>query len=202
LTLPPAVPNQPELTDADFVRAATALGVEVAAVKAVAAVEGSGRCFGADGRPIMRYELHTFNQATGAKYATTHPHLAAGYSAGLLAHPGGQAGEYSMLYGAMLLRGQRENAIASASWGAFQIMGFNHKSAGFATANDFAQSTYRSAGNQLDAFLSFARSKGASRYLLTKDWANFALHYNGTKYRDNNYDARLAAAYLRFGGTP
>jgi len=90
------------------------LGVEVAAVKAVAAVEGSGRCFGADGRPIMRYELHTFNQATGAKYATTHPHLAAGYSAGLLAHPGGQAGEY----------------------------------------------------------------------------------------RDNNYDARFAAAYLRFGGTP
>jgi hypothetical protein len=71
-----------------------------------------------------------------------------------------------------------------------------------ATANDFAQSTYRSSGNQLDAFLSFARSKGATRYLLTKDWANFALHYNGTKYRNNNYDTRLAAAYLRFGGTP
>jgi hypothetical protein len=100
----------------------------------------------------------------------------------------------------MLMRGQREDAMASASWGAFQIMGFNHRSCGFATASDFAQSLSLSAANQLEAFLEFCKSKHAARYLKSKDWAGFALHYNGPDYARNHYDTNLAAAYRRAGG--
>lgn len=136
------------------------------------------------------------------KYALTHPQFSAGYQAGRRAHThaDAQANEYSMLYGAMLMRGQRETAFASASWGAFQLMGFNHRACGFATANDFAQSMCRSAANQLDAFLEFCKSIGAARYLANKDWAGFANRYNGPDYRVNHYDTNLAAAYRRFGG--
>jgi N-acetylmuramidase-like protein len=98
----------------------------------------------------------------------------------------------------MLMRGHREAALASASWGAFQIMGFNHRACGFATASDFAQSLSLSASNQLSAFLEFCKAKGAHTYLATKDWAGFASHYNGPDYRVNHYDRNLAAAYQRF----
>ncbi|HVZ34992.1 MAG TPA: N-acetylmuramidase domain-containing protein, partial [Polyangiaceae bacterium] len=171
LTLPPGVPGQAGITDADFDGAAAELGCESAAVKAVAAVEGGSLgCFAADGRPIIRYELHVFNQRTHGKYSKTHPYFATGYGAGKRAHTRLQADEWSMMYGAMMMRGQRDNALASASWGAFQIMGFNHKAAGYATATDLAQGMCRSAGHQLGAFLKFAKGKGATRYLKAKDW--------------------------------
>ena len=201
-TLPSPIANQAEILDADFDRAAAELNIEATALKAVAAVEGGGRCFAADGRPIIRYELHVFQKKfTSRKYANTHPQFSAEYGPGNLAHSGQQADEFSMLYGAMLMRGQRDNAVASASWGAFQIMGFNHKAAGYATATDFALAMHRSASKQLDAFISFAKSQGAAQYLRTKDWANFALHYNGKDYRDNDYDGKMERAYRRLGGT-
>jgi hypothetical protein len=191
------------LSDADFDSAAAQLGLESAAVRAVAAVEAGGRAgFVPDGRAIIRYELHVFNQRSKGKYATTHPQFAAGYQAGIGAHTAAhaQANEYSMLYGAMLMRGERENAFASASWGAFQIMGFNHRACGFATASDFAQNQSQSAANQLAAFLQFCRSKRFDDYLRARDWAGFALHYNGPDYQRHHYDTNLEAAYRRAGG--
>jgi hypothetical protein len=202
-TLPPPVPNQPALSQDDFEAAAAELDVEPAAVRAVATVESGGSSgFAADGRAIIRYELHVFNKRSHGKYGLTHPQFAAGYRTGIRAHTraNAQANEYSMLYGAMLMRGQRENAMASASWGAFQLMGFNHQACGFATASDLAKTLSLSASNQLTAFLEFCKTKRAARYLQTKDWAGFALHYNGPDYQRNHYDTNLAAAYRKAGG--
>jgi hypothetical protein len=201
-TLPPPVPNQPAISDDDIENAAVELGVEPAAVHAVTTVEAGGGAFAADGRPIIRYELHVFNKRTHGKYAANYPQFAANYQNGRRAHTraDAQANEWSMMYGAMLMRGQRETALASASYGAFQIMGFNHKACGFATANDFAQNQCRSAANQLDAFLEFCKNNGAVSFLKAKDWAGFARRYNGPDYAVNHYDTNLAAAYRRYAG--
>src|SRR5438552_1495709 len=80
--------------------AAANLGVENAVVRAVAQVESGGRTgFGADGRPIIRYELHRFEKFTAKYYHSTHPHLSQPtLAAGNPYHVGGQANEWSLLY--------------------------------------------------------------------------------------------------------
>jgi len=195
-TFPQPVPHLPALTTDDFKNAAKAIGAEAAAIRAVADVESGGN-FGADGRPIVRFELHTFQERTKGKYHQTHPHLSNTYKIGRTHHTGGQANEWSMIYGAALLRGCAEHAAASASWGMFQIMGFNCKTAGFGTALALAESSFFSASNQLRAFVDLCKGKGWNKYLVSKDWAGFALHYNGKDYKKNQYDDRLAAAYQR-----
>lgn len=199
--LPAPVPNQPAPTLSDYEAGAGLLGAEVAAVRAVADIESGGRSgFGDDGRAIIRYELHVFQRRTKGAYAKTHPHLSQGYESGKAYHKNGQPNEWSMMYGALLLRGRADDAIASASWGMFQIMGFHASSLGYASTRDFAEAMCLSSANQLDAFLRFCGKTGAGQYLVKKDWAGFALHYNGPKYKDNNYDVLLAAAYRRHGG--
>ena len=187
------------LTLADFQAAATEMGVEVAAVRAVASVEsGNGAGFAADGRAIIRYELHRFKNYTSGAYDVTHPHLSQSYGAGRSYHVGGQPNEWSMLYGAMILRGRREAAIKSTSWGVFQIMGENFALCGYATAAAFANDMCASTRGQLAVFLKYCRGRNLIRYLVNKDWAAFASHYNGPSYAENHYDTNMAAAYRRF----
>src|SRR5690242_1760740 len=52
------------LTHEDFARAAEALDVEPAAIRAVAEVEAAGAGFLADGRPAILYEAHVFHAET------------------------------------------------------------------------------------------------------------------------------------------
>lgn len=200
-SFPPTSSTAP-LTLTDFQSAADELGVEVAAVRAVASVEsGNGRGFAADGRAIIRYELHRFHKYTAGHYDTTHPHLSQVYPAGL-AHVGGQPTEWSTLYGAIILRGRREAAIKSTSWGVFQVMGENYALCGYATAAAFAADMCRSTVGQLTVFLKFCRGKNLIRFLINKDWRGFAYHYNGEGYARNHYDTNMAGAYRRFSGAP
>lgn len=199
--VPAAEPGKAGLTVADFDQCAGDLGVERAAVQAVARVESGGRSgFARDGRCIIRYELHTFQKRTGSAYSATHPHLSNSYKAGIAYHSGGQANEWSLMYGALMLRGRAEDAQASASWGMFQVMGFNHRAAGYGSAGEFATAMCASAANQLKGFVKLCQSNGWDRYLANKDWAGFAKHYNGPSYRDNHYDTHLEAAYRQFSG--
>ena len=195
-SLPRPIAGQPALSESDYDDAATDLGVEKAAIKAVVDVE-SGGAFAADGRPIIRYELHRFRDATRGAFDRTHPHLSQHYKPGRAYHAHGQPNEWSMLFGAFLLRGQRETAIRSTSWGMFQIMGDHHRDAGFATPHEFANAMFASSANHLSAFIAVCRAKGCDRHLRAKNWAAFASSYNGTSYRDNNYDVMLAQAYSR-----
>ena len=56
-----------KLGESDIATAAEALGVEVAAVKAVIDVESRGG-FLADGRPKILFERHLFSRFTGKKF--------------------------------------------------------------------------------------------------------------------------------------
>jgi hypothetical protein len=209
-TLPAALANPPVLTEPDFVAAAALIGAEVAAVQAVAQVEAGGRAgFAGDGRPILRYELHIFRngggrnspyQGTGGIYDRTHPHLSQNsLEAGNRFHVGGQANEWSLLYGAMILRdatGKRRTADAwqSASWGMFQVMGFNF-GVDWADVDTFASDMFVSEAQHLRAFLGYVRVNFLANALVNHDWAAFAFGYNGPAYAANNYDQNMANAY-------
>jgi hypothetical protein len=199
---PAPIPNQTGLTADDYKDAAATLGCSEAAIHAVADVESGGRTgFSADGRPIIRYELHVFQRKTKKRFDKTHPHLSEAYKVGRTFHDGSQGNEWSMVYNATMLRGCEEEAAASASWGMFQIMGGNFKAAGYSSALEFACDTFYGSSVHLAAFVSFCSSLGLAKYLQNKDWAGFAKRYNGPDYATHHYDQHIASAYKAHGGT-
>jgi hypothetical protein len=204
--LPAPTNSPPRLTDSDYAVAATKLGVDVASIKAVATVESAGSGFGAGGRPIIRYELHRFQRKTGHHFYQTHPHLSQRtWKAGEHYHNGKQTREYSMLFSAMLLRyhgaSVAHEAIESASWGKFQIMGENWRAFGWPSAAQFAADMYVSEANQLSAFVKFVKHNHLDNALKQHNWAAFAAGFNGPGYATNQYDIRLKQAFDQFSGS-
>ncbi|GAB7078721.1 N-acetylmuramidase family protein [Megalodesulfovibrio paquesii] len=187
------------LTDADIAAAAAALGVEACAVRAVVAVESSGRGFLPDGRPKILFEGHVFWRELQRRGIAPEPLS--------VAHPGivyrkwdrskykGGAAEHARLAQAKALH--VEAALCSASWGLFQIMGFNHRSCGFETVQAFVAAHEASEARQLEAFCAYLRAASLVAPLQRLDWAEFARRYNGPGYAANKYDTKLAAAYAR-----
>lgn len=183
-----------KLTSADFQTAASALGAEVAAIKAVASVESAGGGFLTDNRPKILFEGHWFSKFTGGKYDKTHPSIS--YKKWTKTHYVGGPGEYNRLTQAERL--DKESAWKSTSWGKFQIMGFNYKHAGYHTVEAFVKDMRESEGKQLLAFVKFLKSKKLDVHLKAKNWAKFAAGYNGPSYAKNQYDVRLQQAYKAF----
>ena len=91
-------------------------------------------------------------------------------------------------------------ALMSASWGMFQIMGFNHKACGFASVHDFVRAMSQSPQAQLLAFVGFVEQRGLVPFLREHRWGDFARRYNGPGYVYNRYDLKLREAYERWGG--
>lgn len=191
------------LLETDFQAAAARLGVSVPAVKAVATVESNGGGFLPDGRVKVQYEPHVmyrqlasnFDRARADKELVAHPDLVAK-----------KAGSYQSLdkedkdmnRAAQLI--DRASALESASWGAFQIMGYHWKTLQYTTLQGFINDQYTAAG-QLETFVRFILADPRLvKALRGKDWATFARIYNGPNYAANKYDTKLAAAYKQFGG--
>ena len=89
----------------------------------------------------------------------------------------------------------------SASYGKFQIMGFNYKLAGYKGIEEFVATMNASEDDHLHAFINFVKNKNLVDELQRKDWAGFAKGYNGSGYKENKYDEKLAAAYVKFKGS-
>lgn len=183
-----------KLSNADFVASAKRLGVTVAHVRAVDAVESNGAGFTL-GRPVLLFEPHRFSRATGGRFDATHPHVS--YPRWDPArYPRTQNVRYAQLLTAVGL--DVDAGFASASYGRFQILGENYEGCGFASPFEFAHAMAQDEAAQLRAFENFIRSKGLLDALRRGDWATFARGYNGTAYRQNRYDERLAAAFYGF----
>lgn len=175
-------------TDESIENAAKKIGCAVAAVRAVIDVESRGG-FLADGRPKILFERHYFRRLSGGKFDQSHPDISAGKWGG---YKGGAA-EYDRLARAIKL--DRDAALRSASWGAFQIMGDHFKFCGFATAEDFVKAMVAGEPEQLDVFVTFVRKSKLDDELINLDWRGFARGYNGPAYEKNKYHTKLAAAY-------
>ncbi len=176
------------LDDAAIEDAAAKIGCSVAAVRAVIDVESRGG-FLSDGRPKILFERHYFCRLTKGKHDRTHADVSnprwGGYKGG--------AAEYDRLHRAIKL--ERDAALRSASWGAFQIMGDNYKICGFRTVEEFVEAMVAGESEQLQAFVAFVKKNRLDDELIRLDWAGFARGYNGPAYKANKYDEKLAAAY-------
>jgi hypothetical protein len=168
--------------------AAKKLGCAVAAVRAVIDVESRGG-FLADTRPKILFERHYFCRLTKGKHDAKNPDISNKKWGG---YKGGSA-EYERLRRAIAL--DRDAALRSASWGAFQIMGDNCKLAGFKNVEEFVAAMVAGEPEQLDAFVNFVTNTNRDDELRRLDWVGFARGYNGPAYAVNKYDKKLAAAY-------
>ncbi|MGI9067363.1 MAG: N-acetylmuramidase family protein [Pyrinomonadaceae bacterium] len=190
--LPPPSPSAPTLAEADFKNAAESLGVEVAVVKAVAEVESSGKGFDSKGRPRILFEAHWFHKFTKGKFQSKYPHLSQPTWA--LGKQYYKLDQWTRMEEAMTL--DLEAALQSASWGKFQVMGFNHS--GWDKVKDFAFAMFESEAQHLKSFLAYCKDRKLVTHLKKKDWAAFALGYNGSGYAANKYDVKLAGAYDKY----
>lgn len=208
------------LIEQDFVDAAAQLGCEVPAIKAVSEVESAGAGFEADGRLKILFEAHKFHLFTGGYFDKTHPGISSPtWNRALYGRD--QDAEWKRL---ALARDATEKAakalvpgvdpfaaLKSASWGRFQIMGFNHRMCGFEDAADMVRAFMTGERAHLMAFCKFVATKRApgrapfngrtlDECLRRKDFTGFALGYNGPAAEENHYPAKMQAAYLKHGG--
>lgn len=186
--------SKPRLTDDDFCQAARELGVSVAHVKAVAEVESRGSGFLPSGEPVILFERHIFHRLTGGKFSRQHPDISNPSPGGY----GASSRQHQRLQKAVAL--DREAALQSASWGLFQVMGFNWKLVGYKDLQEFINAAYRSEGDHLDMLVGYIQATGLDKALRNNDWHAFARGYNGPGYMRNRYHEKLAAAYKKHGG--
>ena len=209
------------ITEKQFSLSAISLSVPVAAIKAVAEVEARGDGFLPTGQPVILFEPHVFwkelrargtfpkdyilyeavydknGKETGALKAIVNSKYAD------ILYPKWKPGAYgpSSRQHERLARAaeiDREAALSSASWGKFQIMGFNWKECGCSSLQEFINIIYESEYGHLLLFCHFISKKGLVKHLKNRRWDLFAYGYNGEGYKTNKYDKKLEAAFKKY----
>jgi hypothetical protein len=143
------------------------------------------------GEPKILFEAHWFSRFTDGKYDDSHPEISSPeWDPSLYA---GGAAEHDRLQKATDLN--RAAGLKSASWGRFQIMGFNWEVCGYEGLQAFINGMYESEEEHLRAFLAFLRNEDLLDPLRTEEWRAFARRYNGPQYDNHNYHVRLRDAY-------
>lgn len=186
--------NGEVVEEQDYINAASTLGCEVNAIKAVALTEtgstGSYYKFSDKDDAVLSilFERHKFSKMTNGKYDQSHPEISNPIRGGY--------GKYSDQYRKLMLAYSlnKEAALKAASWGKFQILGSNHLSAGYKDVNEFVNALSISEKNHLKAFVKFIKEdKKLLKAIREKDWLSFALVYNGPK--QDGYDERMKEKY-------
>ncbi|RWR06001.1 N-acetylmuramidase domain-containing protein [Paenirhodobacter populi] len=172
-----------KLADAtDFVRAAEAIGCDVAEIRAVWEKEAAGKPFRADASLERRFEPHK----------TTPPLMT--YSASKILRKAERERLFAKYYAE-----NPEDAMRATSWGAPKIMGFNYAKAGYPSAAQMVVSFAQSEGNQIGAFVKLILAWGLDSALRAHDWRSFARVYNGNANVES-YAADLERIYRRISG--
>lgn len=189
------------LTESDISAAAQSLGVEVAAIKAIIRTEAPNGGFNDNGQVTVLFERHKMyhylskkqGKAAADTYARDYPNLVNTVAGG---YYGGTA-ENARLANAMRI--DAECALLSASYGRFQVMGFNYKGCGYDSVQAFYDAMAESEGKQLQAFVALINSNAPlKKALKAKNWEQVAELYNGKAYRKNQYHLKLARYYALY----
>lgn len=176
-------------TPAMITRAADSLGIEPAVMEAVIAVEAGGKWYNRDGTFIRRFEPHHMPKSA---------QRALGFSGGWRAALKLRTSTRRRMFG-QAYQMDPEAAVKAASWGAFQIMGFNHERAGYPTAIAMVQAFEEDIEEQLTAFVNFVKFIRADSALRSQDWLTFATKYNGSG-QPHVYARKMRTAYARITG--
>lgn len=182
------------LTDEDFKIVAEQLGVEVAAIKAVVAIEAGSQMKGfyAPGVPVVNFDRSMYNRF---RNATPMKKASAGEKV-----PSGLTG-YALQEWTQLVNARKYNATGAnmgTFWGMFQIGGFNYKLCGCESVEEFVKLMSESEFAQLELFARFIKNSGMLNDLKNKNWAGFARKYNGASYARRGYHTKMANAYRKF----
>ena len=185
-----------KMTREDIANAAAFLGCSTAALRAVIAVESSGRGFDDKGRPIILFEPHVFWRNLDGDERQNALMLGLAYPKwGTRAYPRGNDAQYVRLEAARKIN--NEAAFKSVSIGLGQILGENFHSAGAQSAGGMFVDACDSEGVQLMQMAHFIKSNRLDESLRRNNWAAFARGYNGPGFAKNHYDVKLADAYRR-----
>lgn len=194
------------LGEQDLIDFAKKYQVEFAAVKAVNEVESCGKGFLIDGRPKILFEGHIFwrqlrSRGINPADFSNSSNESVLYQSFNRKHYLGGSKEYERLEQAANISLDpifREAALASASWGCYQVMGFHAIPLGYSSLQQFVDEMHKHERNHLEVFGRYILKNGCLPHLQSKNWANFAACYNGPGYAQNKYDEKMAKAYLKF----
>ena len=190
-----------ERTIKEIMAAARELGVEPAALLAVAEVESNGQAFALiDGRrePLIRFEGHYFDRnLPQSKRAAAREQGLSSPRAGAVANPRTQAGRWKLLERAVAI--DRRAALESVSWGIGQVRGVHWARLQYAGVENLAEEVRKNVAGQVRVMARFIEHFGLSAALQVHDWTTFARRYNGPNFRRYGYDSKLAKAYARHG---
>ena len=182
------------LDDIDLPRIGSRIGVGEDEIHAFMEVEAAGSGFDSKNRPKMLFEPHIFY-----KYLGDTPERATAVKQGL-AYPKWKKGypkdSYPRLEKAMLI--SKDAALKSASWGLGQILGENHKAAGYNTVNAMVTAFMADEENHLEAMVQFLITNHLDDDLRDHNWVTLARGYNGPQYAKNGYDTKLATAFAKW----
>ncbi len=185
------------------VEIAAKLNIEPAAFMAVAMVE-SGGVTGAlvDGKmePLIRFEGHYFfKRLSGLERVKGRREGLASPVAGAVKNPNVQAARWHMLARARAIN--EAAALESCSWGLGQVMGAHWRWLGFENVAALVAVARSGVTGQLDVMARFIEKSGLDLALRNKDWAGFAVGYNGPNFRQGSYDRKLREAYDKYALT-
>lgn len=184
-----------KFSQTSLVNAATMIGCDPAALDAVVQVESGGRGFDARGRPKILFEKHKFYvllEAGRRRIALRQKLARKRWSPKQYGDQRFYDDRWSLLERARRI--DDTAALKSCSWGIGQIMGFNHRLAGFETVQDMVMAFTGSEDAQLYAMAKFVTATGLGRAIADHDWRGVARVYNGPGQVEV-YAARLAEAY-------
>ena len=181
----------------DVALAANVYKLELAALRAVLAVESRNSGFDSKRRPIILFEPHVFyRQLQGSQREDA---VAAGLAypnwKGPGSYPKGSDAQYKRL--AAAIRINEEAAYRSVSVGLGQVLGENWRAAGCKSAKQMFREAMDSEANQLRHMLDFIVSNGLRDELQRHDWYGFARGYNG-KGQPDRYAAWLEREYIKW----
>ena len=205
-----------------FGQAASKLQVDEPSVRSIAEVETRQSGYLPDGRLSILFERHWFYKKLkdSLKDKKMQQHVAATLGVDLSKHTEatllqlvcqkhpdicsassggykGGAAEWERLMTAAMY--SPEAAYASASYGSFQIMGFNYALCGYTSPMEMVKDFARSESAQFLGVCSFIKANPQiHKALKAKNWAAFASGYNGEDYRKNKYDEKLNQAYAKW----
>ncbi|MER8777019.1 N-acetylmuramidase domain-containing protein [Mesorhizobium sp. M0977] len=175
------------------------IGVEPAALLAVAEVESAGRAFDiVDGKdmPLIRWEGHYFYRLL--PQSLKKPALAKGLAhpnAGGVPNPKSQQARYNLLKRAKEI--DEVAALSSCSWGLGQVMGAHWSWLGYATVQELVTEACAGIVGQVQLMSKFIVRSKLTDELRKNNWAGFARQYNGAGYKKMGYDTKMAGAYAR-----
>lgn len=183
------------LDDIDLPRIAARIGCGEDHLHAFMDVEAAGSPFDGQGRPKMLFEPHVFWRELGPG-----PKRDAAAKAGLAYPRWGQKSyprdSYPRLLKAVAI--DETAALRSASWGLTQILGSNHKEAGYKTPQAMVTAFMDDAETHIEATVKLLSTWGIADDLKAHRWDVVAKRWNGPGYKKNRYDTKMAAAYAKW----